>query len=225
MAEQWNIQYTQYPSLGGNQTYLPSSSTPAHFGSNAGHVGMAGGAAAYPYAGDPSSGHFQSNYPRDNLPARRLNDLAQLGHVQGSYHQVPGSHGQPRTEWRGINQGAQYPAVTSLVPGTAIPGGAGVPGGGYFGPGAESMTITPSNSSNPTVTFGDEPNFLEIPVTADGKRYRCECGHETKTAGDMTRHHETSKHSGARYACPCGKRYFRKDGLTRHERTCPKRNV
>ncbi|KIL67039.1 hypothetical protein M378DRAFT_23029 [Amanita muscaria Koide BX008] len=65
------------------------------------------------------------------------------------------------------------------------------------------------------------PTCTLIPITADGKRYRCQCGHQTKNAGDMERHHESLKHSEPKHVCACGKKYSRKDSLARHEKKCP----
>ena len=56
------------------------------------------------------------------------------------------------------------------------------------------------------------------------KYYICACGHETKSRGDMSRHHESRKHSLPQYACSCGEKYTRKDARTRHEKKCKGNN-
>ena len=54
------------------------------------------------------------------------------------------------------------------------------------------------------------------------KYYICSCGHRTKSMGDMSRHHESRKHSSPKYTCFCGKKFTRKDARTRHEKKCKK---
>ena len=62
-------------------------------------------------------------------------------------------------------------------------------------------------------------------IDTPSARYLCECGHRTKTKGDMHRHHETRRHAQPKYACPCGTSYTRGDGLKRHQRNCKGRSL
>jgi hypothetical protein len=80
-------------------------------------------------------------------------------------------------------------------------------------------------SSAPVDICMDSENAAALPsftvVDTPSARYLlCECGHQTKTKGDMLRHHETLKHTQRKYACPCGTNYTRGDGLKRHQRSC-----
>ena len=62
--------------------------------------------------------------------------------------------------------------------------------------------------------------------TRNGKKYYiCGCGHETRSMGDMSRHHESRKHSFPKYSCLCGKKFTRKDGRTRHEKKCKRKST
>lgn len=78
------------------------------------------------------------------------------------------------------------------------------------------ICMDPENTAmqSPSYTVVDSPN---------SRHFLCECGHQTKTKGDMLRHHETLKHTQRKYACPCGVSYTRGDGLKRHQRSCGKR--
>ncbi|PFH48460.1 hypothetical protein AMATHDRAFT_65362 [Amanita thiersii Skay4041] len=50
-------------------------------------------------------------------------------------------------------------------------------------------------------------------------RFRCDCKHETKTWGDLSRHWQTLAHSKKEFVClACGKTYTRADPLKRHLR-------
>ena len=88
------------------------------------------------------------------------------------------------------------------------------------------LSITPRASSVPTdITMDSEIAATESPTfrvvdSQRGKCFLCECGHETKTKGDMLRHRETLKHAPRKYLCKCGTRYTRGDGLKRHQRDC-----
>lgn len=69
------------------------------------------------------------------------------------------------------------------------------------------------------------PSF-KVVDTPSARYLLCQCGHQTKTKGDMLRHHETLKHTQRKYACPhCGTNYTRGDGLKRHQRGCKRRSL
>ena len=92
------------------------------------------------------------------------------------------------------------------------------------------ITATARASSVPTDicmdsedTVTQSPSFREVVESPSSRFFLCECGHQTKSKGDMQRHHETLKHTQRKYTCPCGANYTRGDGLKRHQRSC-KRN-
>lgn len=95
------------------------------------------------------------------------------------------------------------------------------------GPSHHDSRVTNRASSSHSDVYVDSrciispqhPTFTDIKGYGT-KRFLCECGHKTKTKGDMLRHHETLKHAEPKYACSCGVSYTRGDGLKRHQKKC-----
>ncbi|KAM6500092.1 hypothetical protein JOM56_003106 [Amanita muscaria] len=138
---------------------------------------------------------------------------------------------QQRTAWQSFNAITLHPQ-SSLPPMSSTTATVRTNAnhafvGTHVEPRPDIISLPPADSSlhgraeppAPT-TPQNPPTYTLIPITADGKRYRCQCGHQTRNVGDMERHHESLKHSEPKHVCACGKKYSRKDSLARHEKKC-----
>ena len=144
--------------------------------------------------------HFNGDQPQGNIYCG-TSGIPQKPQCSSAY-------GSPPSEVHNMNVAN---VKTHLHPGfsPATSGSPSCPGTEQSHTQADSMALEPVSTKE---------------LTRSGtKYYICSCGHETRSRGDMSRHHESRKHCLPKYTCLCGKKFTRKYGRTRHEKKC-KRN-
>lgn len=114
---------------------------------------------------------------------------------------------QQRTEWQSFNAMTQSPtphlqsslhpmsSTTATVRTNANPAFAGT----HVEARPDIINLPPAGPSlhvraePPAPKTPQNPPTCTLIINADGKRYRCQCGHQTKNVGDMERHHESRR--------------------------------